>query len=81
MIVAAAALLIGVLIVMLFCPRRRVASADPALPTRRSGLSVLGLLVSAALALLPPVAPAAAEFTPEQRHAIEAIVQDRKSVV
>ncbi|HEV2337173.1 MAG TPA: DsbA family protein [Stellaceae bacterium] len=76
MIGAAAALPTGVLIVMLFCTRRATPSADPTLPPRRPRLWALGLCMSALLALLPPRPAAAAEFTPDQRQAIEGIVRD-----
>jgi len=61
LIVATVGLLIGVVIVMLF---------------RRRGLWALGLWVSVVLALLPSGPVSAAEFTPEQRQAIEAIIRD-----
>jgi protein-disulfide isomerase len=56
-----AALLIGDVIVMLFCARRRWA---------------LLLWASAVLALMPLGPAAAAEFTSEQRQAIEGIIRD-----
>jgi len=56
-----AALLIGDVIVMLFCARR---------------LWALLLWASAVLALMPLGPAAAAEFTPEQRQAIEGIIRD-----
>jgi protein-disulfide isomerase len=74
-------LLIGVLIVMLFGARRSTASAPLRLPPTRltphgPRLWCLGLWFSALVVLLPPAAAAAAEFTAEQRQAIEAIVRD-----
>jgi protein-disulfide isomerase len=82
--VTAAALLIGVLIVMLCCTRRSKASAQlrsppPKLPPRGPRLTSLGLWFSAVVVLqllLPPSPAAAAEFTPEQRQAIEAVIRD-----
>src|SRR5688572_6632079 len=56
---------------MLFCARRSTASA---LRHRQSW--TLGLWVAVALALVPVRPAAAAEFTPEQRRAIEAIIRD-----
>jgi len=64
LIVATLALLIGVVIVMLFTR------------PRRPGLWALGLCVGAMLALMAPGPAAAAEFTLEQRQAIEGIVRD-----
>jgi protein-disulfide isomerase len=58
-------LLIGVVIVMLFCTRSR--------PPR---LWTIGLWVGAVLALMPASPAQAAEFTAEQRQAIEAIIRD-----
>jgi protein-disulfide isomerase len=75
-IVAAAALLIGVFIVMLFCTRRSTASAVPTLPSRCPRLWVFALWLSAVLAAMPAGPAASAEFTPEQRQAIEAILRD-----
>jgi protein-disulfide isomerase len=80
-IVAAAASLIGVFFVMLFGTRRSTASADETSPPRYPRLWTIGLWVSAGLALMPPTVllggpAAAAEFTPEQRQAIEAILRD-----
>src|ERR1044071_6609781 len=66
---------------MLCYPRRSKASAQsrlppPAPPTPGARWWLLGLLLSAVV-LLPPPAPAEpAEFTPEQRRAIEAIIRD-----
>src|SRR5690348_13648463 len=59
----AAALLTGVLMVM---PCRN----------RRARFWTVGLWVSAVLALLPPGPAAAADFTTDQREAIEGIVRD-----
>ena len=62
---------------MLFCTRRATPPADPTVPPRRPSLWTIGLWVSAVLALLAPgPAPAAGEFTPDQRQAIEGIVRD-----
>ena len=44
--------------------------------SRRPRLWALGLWLSAILALMPSPPAAAAEFTPEQRQAIEAIIRD-----
>ena len=72
-IAATGALLIGVMIVMLFCPRRSKASAPLRMPAPR--LWSLGLWLGA-LALLAPAPAAAAEFTPAQRQAIESVIRD-----
>jgi protein-disulfide isomerase len=76
LIVAATALLIGVLIAMLLLTRRSTASADPMSRRRGPRLWTLGLCCGAVLALLPLGSTTAAEFTPEQRQAIEAIIRD-----
>jgi len=61
---------------MLFSTRHSPALTDQASPRRCPRSWVLGLCFGAVLAL-PPLGPmAAAEFTPEQRRAIEAIVRD-----
>jgi protein-disulfide isomerase len=65
LIAVALALPIGVVIVMLFF-------AGP----RRPRLWALGLWLSALLALMPSGRAEAAEFSPEQRQAIEGIVRD-----
>jgi protein-disulfide isomerase len=76
LIVAATALLIGVVIAMLLLTRRSTASADPM--SRRRGLRLwtLGLCCGAVLAVLPLGSTTAAEFTAEQRQAIEGIIRD-----
>jgi protein-disulfide isomerase len=61
---------------MLFCTRRATPPADPTVPRRRPRFWTIGLSVSAVLALLAPSPAAAAEFTPDQRQAIEGIVRD-----
>jgi protein-disulfide isomerase len=61
---------------MLCCTRRPAASAERAPPRRRPDLWILGLCFGAVLALLPSGPAGAAEFTPEQRQAIEAIIRD-----
>jgi protein-disulfide isomerase len=61
---------------MLLFPRRSAAFPERVPPRRGSDLWILGLCVGAVLALLPPGLAAAAEFTPEQRQAIEAIIRD-----
>jgi protein-disulfide isomerase len=60
---------------MVLFARRSTAPAKPVSPRRGSRLWTLGLCLSAVLAL-PPGSVAAAEFTPEQRQAIEAIIHD-----
>ena len=55
---------------------RRSASADPMSPRRAYRLWTLGLCCGVVLALLPLRSATAAEFTAEQRLAIEAIVRD-----
>jgi protein-disulfide isomerase len=57
--------LIGVVIVMLSCPR-----------PRRPRIWTIGLWLGAVLALLPAGPIVAAEFTADQRQAIEAIIKD-----
>jgi len=64
------------LIVMMFCPRRATASAASSLPPRCPRLWTIGLWLSALIALMPQGPAAAAEFTAEQRKAIEGIVRD-----
>ena len=66
---------------MLSCPRRSKASAQSSLPPPRAparGLRwrLLGLCLGAAVVLLPPAVAASAEFTAEQRRAIETIIRD-----
>lgn len=61
---------------MVLFARRSTASAKRMSPRRGSPLCILGLCLSAVLASLPSGPAAAAEFTPEQRQAIEAIIHD-----
>ncbi len=61
---------------MPLCTRRSKTSANPTVPSLRARSWALGLWLGAVVALLPSVPAAAAEFTPEQRQAIEAVVRD-----
>jgi protein-disulfide isomerase len=61
---------------MPLCTRRSKASANPLVPPLRARLWAVALWLGAVVALLPAVAAAAADFTPEQRRAIEAIIRD-----
>ena len=61
---------------MLFSAGRSTASTNPIVASCRAKLWALGLWLGTVAALMPPVAATAAEFTPEQRQAIEAIIRD-----
>lgn len=61
---------------MPLCTRRPKASANPPAPSWRARLWAVFLWLGALVALLPAVPASAAEFTPEQHRAIEAIIRD-----
>ena len=61
---------------MLFGFRRPAASAAPVSRRARAGIYAVALLAGALILLTPLRASRAADFTPEQRKAIEAIIHD-----
>ncbi len=61
---------------MSFLARRSRTSADPILPRARARSCALALWLGLFVALLPLPTALAADFTPEQRQAIESIIRD-----